>query len=102
MTMKTTIESAEGKVLITLEGSLDSYVSETVAEKFKTVYDLEDTEITLDCTKLEYIASNGLRLFFMLVRNTKPNGCNVVIKGANKVLMDIFELTGFTDLFTFI
>ena len=31
--MKTTIEKSEGKVLVTLEGHLDSYVADEVAEK---------------------------------------------------------------------
>ena len=100
--MKTTIEKSEGKVLVTLEGRLDSYVSEEVAESFEQLYDLENTEITLDCTKLDYISSNGLRLFFMLVRNTSPNGCEVLVKGANELLMDVFDSTGFTSFFEFI
>ena len=100
--MKTTIEKTEGKCLVTLEGSLDSYVSEQVAQQFEQLYELEDTEITLDCTNLDYIASNGLRLFFMLVKNVTPNGCKVIVKGAQKSLLEVFDLTGFTDFFTFV
>ena len=100
--MKTTIEKSEGKVVVTLEGRLDSYVADEVGTQIETLYDLTDTEITLDCTKLDYITSNGLRVFFMLVRATKPQGCNIIIKGANKLLMDVFDSTGFTDFFTFI
>lgn len=100
--MKVTIEQSEGKCLVTLEGNLDSYVSEEVAQQFEQLYDLEDTEITLDCTNLDYIASSGLRLFFVLVRNCKPNGCQVIVKGANPTLMEVFDLTGFTDFFTFV
>lgn len=100
--MKVTIEQSEGKALVTLEGNLDSYVSEEVAQQFEQLYDLEDTEITLDCTNLDYIASSGLRQFFMLVRNCKPNGCQVIVKGANPTLMEVFDMTGFTDFFTFV
>ena len=100
--MKTTIETTEGKALVTLEGVLDSYIAEEVGEKFEPLYELSDTEITLDCTNLEYIASSGLRLFLMLLQNTKPNGCSVIVKGANEELMSIFEATGFKSLFQFI
>jgi anti-sigma B factor antagonist len=100
--MKTTIEKSEGKVLVILEGHLDSYQSGEVATHFEELYDLSDTEITLDCSKLDYIASNGLRLFFMLIKNTGPHGCEVLIKGANKELMDIFDSTGFTSFFRFV
>lgn len=100
--MKVTIEQSEGKYLVTLVGNLDSYVSEEVAQQFEQLYDLEDTEITLDCTNLDYIASSGLRLFFMLVRSVSPNGCKIIVKGAQKPVMEVFELTGFSEFFTFI
>ena len=100
--MKTTIETTEGKALVTFEGILDSYIAEEVEEKLEPLYELEDTEITLDCTKLEYIASSGLRLFLLLLRNTKANGCKIFIKGAASELMDIFKATGFDKCFQFI
>jgi anti-anti-sigma factor len=100
--MKTTIETTEGKVLVTFEGILDSYIAEEVGEQLVQLYELEDTEITLDCTKLEYIASSGLRLFLLLLRNTKANGCKIFIKGAASELMDIFKATGFDKCFQFV
>ncbi len=87
---------------MTLEGRLDSYIADEVGAQIETLYDLNDTEITIDCTHLEYITSNGLRVFFMLVRTTQPQGCKIFIKGANELLMDVFNSTGFTDFFTFI
>ena len=100
--MKTTIETTEGKALVTFEGILDSYIAEEVGEQLVQLYELEDTEITLDCTKLDYIASSGLRLFLLLLRNTKANGCKIFIKGAASELMDIFKATGFDKCFQFV
>ena len=100
--MKTTIETTEGKALVTFEGILDSYIAEEVGEQLVQLYELEDTEITLDCTKLEYIASSGLRLFLLLLRNTKPNGCKIVIKGTSPEVMEIFKETGFDKCFQFV
>jgi anti-anti-sigma factor len=100
--MKTTIEQSKGKALVTFEGMLDSYIAEQVEQDLSPLYELENTEITLDCTKLEYIASSGLRLFFVLLRTVKPNGCEVIIKGANQSLMEIFESTGFVNMFQFV
>ena len=100
--MKTTIETTEGKALVTFEGILDSYIAEEVGEQLVQLYELEDTEITLDCTKLEYIASSGLRLFLLLLRNTKANGCKIFSKGAASELMDIFKATGFDKCFQFV
>ena len=100
--MKTTIETIEGKTLVTFEGVLDSYIAQDVAEQLEPLYELSDTDIILDCTKLEYIASSGLRLFLLLLKQASANGCNVFVKGCNQKLMDIFDSTGFKPLFQFI
>ena len=99
--MNTIIETSEGKALVTFEGVLDSYIAEEVGKKLESLYELSDAEITLDCSKLEYIASNGLRLFLLLLKQTQPRGCQVIIKGANSELMFLFESTGFKPLFQF-
>ena len=100
--MKTTIETTEGSALVTFEGSLDSYIAEEVEKDLEPVYELSNTDITLDCTRLEYIASNGLRLFLYLLQEVVPRGCKVSIKGANQFLMDLFEMTGFKRWFNFV
>lgn len=100
--MKTTIEKSEGKALVTFEGDLDSFVSEQVGEQLESLYELENIEITLDCSKLNYIASSGLRLFLLLVKNVRPNGCTLFIKGASQGLMNVFNSTGFVKCFQFI
>lgn len=100
--MKTTIETTDGKALVTFEGTLDSYIAEKVGEELSPLYELENTEITLDCTKLEYIASSGLRMFLLLLKHAGPHGCSVIVKGVNPLLMDIFETSGFKSLFKFV
>ena len=100
--MKTTIETTEGKALVTFEGVMDSYIVEEVSQQLEPLYELTDTEITLDCTKLEYIASSGLRMFLLLLRETKANGCQILIKGVSPEVMTIFESTGFTKCFKFV
>ncbi len=100
--MKTTIETKEGKTLVTFEGVLDSYIADEVGEQLEPLNELEDTEITLDCTKLDYIASSGLRLFLLLLRSAKANGCQILIKGASPTLMEIFQSTGFDKCFQFV
>lgn len=100
--MKTTIEITEGNALVTFEGVMDSYILNDVTETLEPLNELKNTDITLDCTKLEYIASSGLRMFLMLMRDGRERDCKVFIKGANQFLMDIFKSTGIVNCFYFI
>ena len=91
-------ESDSHKVVIHLS---DDRRDATEAE-LKPVYETECKEIILDCTQLEYIASSGLRLFLNMLIDTKPQGKHLVIKGMTQPLRDVFDITGFTNLFEFI
>ena len=61
--------------------------------------DHADKEITLDCTKLDYISSSGLRLFLSLRKEAAAKGGKVVIENINDEIKKVFMMTGFYNLF---
>jgi anti-sigma B factor antagonist len=65
------------------------------------LYNCDGHDIVLDCTKLDYISSSGLRLFLSLLKAAKPKGSHVFITGMNDNLRQVFAMTGFTNLFEF-
>lgn len=100
--MITKIEENDGVMTVYLEGRLDTSVSEATGEDLKPVYETECKEIIIDCTSLEYIASSGLRLFLSMLIDTQPQGKHIVIKDMSQPLRDVFNVTGFSNLFEFI
>jgi anti-sigma B factor antagonist len=58
-----------------------------------------DKEITLDCSKLEYISSSGLRLFVSLRKEAAAKGGKVIIENINDEIKKVFMMTGFFNLF---
>lgn len=100
--MITKIEENDGLMTVYLEGRLDTSASETTEAELRPVYETECKEITIDCTKLAYIASSGLRLFLSMLVDTKPQGKHIVIKNMSKPLRDVFDVTGFSNLFQFV
>ena len=97
--MNTTITEKDGKYTVTLEGELDTAHALEFEEATKSLHDLTEKEITLDCAQLEYIASSGLRVLLGLLKNAKANGNKVVLKNLNDEIKDVFKMTGFIDLF---
>ncbi|MBO4593129.1 MAG: STAS domain-containing protein [Bacteroidaceae bacterium] len=99
--MQTTIQNQDGKIVVFLEGRLDTAAAPETEQALKPLYDSTEAEITLDCTKLVYISSSGLRLFLSLLKAAKAKGGHVYIHGINEDLRKIFQLTGFINLFEF-
>jgi len=99
--MNTTIQKIDGNMVVMLEGRLDTAASPETEKAMQPLYNCENQNIIIDCTKLEYISSSGLRIFLSVLKNTKPKGCHVFISGLNDDLHQVFAMTGFTNLFEF-
>jgi len=100
--MITKIEENDGIMTVYLEGRMDTSSSGETEMEIKPVYETACKEIIIDCSKLEYIASSGLRIFLSLLLDTQPQGKHISVRGMNQALRDVFDMTGFTDLFDFI
>ena len=84
------------KLLVTVEGRLDTTTAPQLEKEFKESLD-GITDLTVDFQNLEYISSAGLRVLLSAQKTMNKQG-SMLIKGASDVLMEIFEVTGFVDI----
>ena len=81
-----------------LEGRLDTMTAplleSEIQGKLDGVMDLE-----FDFAKLTYISSAGLRVLLSAQKIMNKQG-SMVVKNANEAVMEVFEVTGFTDILT--
>lgn len=99
--MELTITMHETEVSAVLNGRLDTAASTQFAADMQPLLDNADKTIVLDCEKLEFISSSGLRLFLSLRKATIAKGGKVVITGMNADVKQVFTITGFFSLFEF-
>ena len=95
LTISQTVEN--GKAILASEGRLDTVTAPELENVVKALLP-EITELTFDFGKLEYISSAGLRvlLFAQKAMNAQEKKMSVV--NVNETVMDIFEVTGFSDI----
>ena len=85
-------------VFIALEGRLDTTTAPDLEKELKS--SLEGvTSLTLDLEKLEYISSAGLRVLLAAQKTMNQQGEMKVIHVC-ETIMEIFEVTGFSDILT--
>ena len=100
--MEIQIQEDKKNVVIFLEGSLDSITApEVETEFFPMMQENEFEKITLDCSKLTYMASSGLRFIFTVLKEGKEAGAQVVLKDVNEFVRSILDSTGLTPMFEF-
>ena len=57
------------------------------------------TELVLDMTDLSYVSSAGLRALLSAQQQMNRQG-KMVIRGARESILDVFRITGFSELLT--
>ncbi len=93
------IKNNEGSALtVALEGRLDTTTAPQLEGELMGALS-GVTKLTLDFEKLEYISSAGLRVLLSAQKVMNKQG-EMTIKNVNDVIMEIFEVTGFTDILT--
>lgn len=99
MTIKLINRNTEGELL--LVGRLDSLAAPEVEQVFSQVAERFDS-VVLNMEKMEYISSLGLRALKLLYMKMTKKGGTLALKNVNKMVMEVFEMTGFAGLLRFI
>jgi len=97
--MNFTIKEENGALKGILDGRLDTAAAADFVKDVKPLLDQADKEIVLDCEKLEYISSSGLRVFLALRKEAANKGGKVIIENINAEIRNVFTMTGFLNLF---
>lgn len=84
-----------------LDGRLDTAASQQFSIDMEPLMNNADKHIVLDCKKLSFISSSGLRLFLSLRKATIAKGGDITITGVSPDVKQVFAITGFYSLFNF-
>ena len=96
MTITKTLDGTN--LTIALEGRLDTTTSPQLEGEMHPDID-SATEVTFDLEKLAYISSAGLRVLLSAQKIMNKQGTMKVTR-ANEMILEIFEVTGFSDILT--
>ena len=91
-------KSENGALTVALEGRLDTTSAPQLEGELKGALD-GVTALVLDLEGLEYISSAGLRVLLSAQKLMNKQG-EMTITHVNDVIMEIFDVTGFTDILT--
>ena len=88
----------DARLTVCLEGRLDTTTAPQLEAELKTA--LADANgVCFDFEKLEYISSAGLRVLLSVHKQMKAKG-GMELCHVNEAIMEVFDVTGFTDFLT--
>ena len=89
-----------GTTVLALSGMLDSNTSADFQTAISELLNSDAKDVKLDLTNLEYISSQGLRLILSLQKGLMANGGKLVVSQLQPVVKEVFDITGFSNIFT--
>ena len=87
-----------GNAVFALEGRLDTNTSPELEKELREALP-GVSALELDFEKLDYISSAGLRVLLAAQKLMNQQG-EMKVTNVNETIMEIFEVTGFTDILT--
>ena len=87
-----------GTAVFALKGRLDTTTAPELDQELKSSLD-GVTALTFDMKELDYISSAGLRVLLSAQKTMNKQG-KMTVRNANETVMEIFEVTGFSDILT--
>ena len=86
------------ELTVRVSGRLDTTTAPQLEEDLKASFDGVET-LVMDLSDLEYISSAGLRVLLSAQKVMSRQG-SMTVTGVNDTIMEIFEVTGFSDILT--
>ena len=97
--MQLTLQRTPPVLIISLEGKLDTVAcADFEAQMLRALGD-GDRLILMDCQRLAFIASAGLRVFLLAAKQLRASGGKLAFAGLQRHVEHVFQISGFTALF---
>ena len=93
--MKIEKQQNGGHLTLSLEGRLDTTTAPALEAELKEAL-TGVTDLVFDFEQLEYVSSAGLRVLMVAYKQLG----DIEVSGASEEVREVFDITGFSDLFS--
>jgi anti-anti-sigma factor len=92
-------EKNDNCMIVSISGRLDTTNYTILEKKLTDLTDNGQGKILVDCAKMDYISSSGLRILLMILKKVNLLKGRFVLCGLQENIHEIFEISGFTSIF---
>ena len=86
----------DNEIVLNISGRLDTTTAPALETEFVQLQ-AQCEQLVLDFAKLEYLSSAGLRVLLKMQKSMAAKG-GMKLLHVNETVMEVFEITGFSDI----
>ncbi len=91
----------DGVLDVALDGRLDTNTAPDFQKEIEPMLG-DISKLTLDCEKLDYISSAGLRVLLTFEQILEEQDKTMELRNVNDIIHDVFDVTGFLEIMTIV
>jgi anti-anti-sigma factor len=92
-------EEKQGDVtIVTIDDHLDTATAPAFEARLLGLIDAGQRKVLIDCGKLEYVNSAGLKVFLLAAKKLEPTGGQFILCSLSSSVNMIFEMIGFSRI----
>ena len=99
--MEMTVNKNGTELTMKLSGRLDTLAAPSMTEKLDELLVDGVSQFVLDMGDCDYVASSGLRAIISAQKKMTPLQGAMIVKNVIGDVMEVFDMTGFSDILTF-
>jgi len=92
-------QKIEKCVVVSITGRLDTTNYSLLEKKLTDLIDKREDKILIECSKMDYVSSSGLRILLMALKKITMVKGKFVLCNLQENIREIFEISGFTNIF---
>lgn len=97
--MNITITEDGNQLIAIFDGRLDTVAAQQISETIEPLMQHADQTLILDCEKMPFISSSGLRIFLKIRKEVEAKGGKMLLKNVCPDVMQVFKMTKLEGIF---
>lgn len=85
---------------LSIDGRLDTITAVDFEAAVVELLEEKPAEVIINCSKLEYISSSGLRIFLLAQKKMLSGGGKLKLCCLQPAIKEIFDISGFSSIFS--
>jgi len=92
-------EQRDDHTIVRMEGRFDTVHAKTFDSFFAETVEAVSSAIAVDMSRVDYIASSGLRSLLIAAKQMKAAGRELTLSGLQPHVREVFDISGFSTIF---
>lgn len=96
--MELSIEKQQHAIIISIIGRLDTSNYMQLENELLGMI-TKGAAVLMDCTRLDYVSSSGLRVMLLALKKAEQTGAMLALCGLQPTILEIFKISAFNKIF---